>query len=464
MTDAPAPTVLNRWRVISCREYGPVPVDLGDVLGPDGRLRLAPGVLDHYVSADFQDGRVRLLAKGVSGLVPLTDGIAIQVRPRFPLSNLTRMVTACGYTPVAISALREYQATEDQADWLLDVLTESLLAGMRSVVAGGLLRTYVRRTEASSFPHGRIDTSATMRLAARGLTHRVQYSWFERTVDNPPNRCLKSAVAVLHARLLRAPHRRGVRDKVERLAGLMHLLSEVTLEPRPTSLEDPEVRGLRPLPEPRSYYRPVLDLAVAVLNRTGISLDRSEGTVSLPSLLVKTEDLFEDFVRLSLQSEFAGDADIRVLDGNLAGQGRLPLYRRAVVGSGPDAVPGAPVTGDPSTAEPDVVFRRSDGTYPLVADVKYHQVRRDAERADVEQVGLYGVRYRSPVVMTVHPAHQASAKGLHVSGWIGPMLVANYRVDLGAEDLEAEMAEMAQRVSELLEWAGRRLAGAPPPG
>lgn len=453
VTPLPQPTEVEN-KPIPCREYGPIPVDPSSVLGPDGRLALVPGVLNKYVRADFKDNELRLSAKGVTGLIPLTDRLTIQVRPRFPLRNLTHMVSVCGYVPTFLPALREYTSTDQWTEWLLDVMADALLAAFDTIALNGLLRTYRRRTENGSYPHGRINTTASMlQYASRGINHRVEYSWFERTIDNAPNRCLKSAVALLHGRYVHAERHGGVRERVARLGEAMRVLEHVTLEElRPFSLDDPQVRGTVPLPESRAYYRPALELAVAILTRRGISLDAHTGNVSVPTLLVKTEDLFEEFVRLSLTEEMADHPNLSVLDGNKE-PGRAVLYedmadeeRAALFPS--HEVPSA--NASTPDANPDVVFRLDDGSHPVIADVKYTEVKDYADRSEVEQVMLYAVRYRSPVALTIHPRRAGAKKGLHIVGRIGSIVVGQYRVDLGAEDLEAEMKEMATRISDLV--------------
>lgn len=235
----------------------------------------------------------------------------------------------------------------------------------------------------------------------------------------------------------------------------MRVLHDVTLESRPFSLGDPQVRGAQPLPETRSYYRPALELAAAILSGRGISLDMRGGDVSLPSLLVKTEDLFEEFVRLSLQGALSDYPNLTVLDGN-RDPGRLALYE-AILEARQETLPKHEVpsqTGEVPKAEPDVVFRMDNGAHPLVADVKYTNVREYADRSEVEQIVLYGLRYGSPMVMTIHPRRPDSKKGLHVVGRIGSLVVAQYRVDLGADDLKAEMDEMAECLSSLITEPG----------
>ena len=456
--------------IISCQEYGPIEVEVSKILDTEGRLTLAGGVLGRYVRADFKDHRLRLSAMGITGLIPLTHRVMIQVRPRFPVRNLTHMVSVCGYTPTILSALRDYSPSEYWADWLLDVLADALLAAVDSIRQQGLLRVYIQRSDVSAFPRGRVNITATaIRIASRGINHRVDYSWFERTIDNAPNRLLKAALLQLHAQYLYAPKRQGIRTRMSRIAEAIRLFREVGTDRYLQSLNDPQVRGTQLLPTPRGYYRPALGLAIAILTRRGVSLDpfvpaRTHATgmpftvdpgssdyVTLPTLLVKTEDLFEEFVRLSLQASFSDEPDIAILDGNKS-EGRLPLYvpYTAADLTGLPAHEIVTMRGQEPNAEPDIVCRRPDGSHPLVADVKYTNVENLANRSEVEQVVLYGIRYKSPIVMTIHPKRDRASRGLHVAGRIGPLLITQYRVDLSGSDLGAEMKLFADDLRALL--------------
>lgn len=459
MTATQRESLSSRWSptVVPCKEYGPIEVPMEEIVGPDGRLAIMPGILGHYARADFKANEIRLSALGVTGLVPLTDRMVAQVAPRFPLRNLTHMVNACGYSPTVISALRTYRPTDTWADWVIDVLADGLLTAIETIARNGMLRSYHRRTEVSSYPHGRIDATQTaLRIASRGILHRAQYSWFERTVDNPPNRCLKCALNWLHDHYRKMPRRAGVRERSLRIAAGMRLLNEASLESRPISLEDDQVRGQQPLPETRSYYQPALELAVAILTGRGVDLDTPGGGLSLPSLLVRTDNVFEQFVRLSLQEAFGDDSDISVLDGN-KDAGRLPLYEdltQAEIDVLPhDAIMIPSSAGSDPSAEPDIVFRLNTA-YPLIADVKYTNVKQHADRSEVEQIVLYGMRYKSPVVMTIHPKRHDSRAGLHVSGRIGETLVCQYRMDLAAENLDDEMETMAECFRALIHSGG----------
>jgi 5-methylcytosine-specific restriction enzyme subunit McrC len=440
-------------RIVPCAEYAPIPLRPEEVLSPSGELLLDPNIIGKYVRVDFKRGDLRVSTMGVSGLIPLNGQVAVQVTPRFPLRNLNHMVSVCGYSPTALAATRRYASTRDMADWLWEVMTDGLLAGIDVIRQQGLLRAYVRRADMSSSPHGHIETTSTMlRHASRGVRHKVDYSWFERTVDNAENRCLKSAVVRLYQRFVSAPRTAGSRHRIARLAEAQRLLADVPDDRQRRFLRDPTVAGLRMLPEARSYYRPVLDLAKVVIDERGVQVDSDalRGSLVLPSMLIKTEDLFEDFVRLGLQQAFADDHDIDVLDGNKVPALRTlyePLSSTAAAGM---AGVAALLTQESGQAKPDLVFRTRDGSVPLVGDVKYTRVAEHADRGELEQVLLYGVRYGSPVVLTVHPKLAGAPAGLFVSGRIGQMIVAQYRLDLDVADLDAEVSEMGAALKRLM--------------
>lgn len=457
MTISLLPNLLGPDRtIIPCMEYGVIKADTCDVLRPDGELNIAPSVLGKYVDVDFKNNALRLTARGVSGLIPLNDKITIQVRPRFPLRNLTHIVTMCGYAPTAIRALRAYESTDQWSEWVLDVMADGLLDALDTIVQNGLLRAYHRRAEEGSYIHGHIDTTTTMlRFASHGVNHRAHYSWFERSIDNGPNRCLKSALLHLHRRYANTPSETGARRRLARIAASLCVLEEVPECNSRLLAQDPQVYGTAPLPEARAYYRVALDLALAILRGDGFILDSSEagevGKIAMPSLLVHTERLFEEFVRTSLQNVFVDDSDLSVLDGNVT-PGQVNLY---------EEIPGDEISNFPRQASivdsdfgpratPDIVFQRRDSTYPLIADVKYTNIKKYANRTELEQVLLYGERYRSPIVMTIHPRRSDSKSGLYIAGRIGTTLITQYRVDLGAEDLEGEMREMGSQIRELI--------------
>lgn len=447
---------------VSCEEYGHVDVDPALLLAPDGRLRINDDIMnrDAY-RVSFAKGKLRFTASSMVGVIPLNDNVILRVRPRVPVSNLTKMVLDTGHPVVALQAFRSYRGHGTAPEWLLDRYAEALIAQIDQILDKGLYRQYVRREGSGSFPRGRIDFQRTVAsFASRGVPNKAAYSWHERTVDNPPNRCLKAALRVIHAHLSRGKFEKGYGSLLAALVTQFRALETVEDDPALRFLEDPEVLGVRPLPDPRFYYRSALDIALLVVRGQGVALELEGADVRVQSLLVDMNDLFESYCRIMLLREAsARQWPVMVLDQ----QGRVPLYETPGELPRRDGEPLPPIgPGTSAEATPDIVFRMPDGTVPLVAECK-NTAKGGVlpDRSEVNQAVTYAVRYRLNKALVVRPRKYGQA-GLWYAGQVGSVAVYEYSVDLGSEDLAGVQRDFADAVSYLMPTAATE-AQTPPP-
>lgn len=452
-------------RILETVEEGLVPLDPYELtLGGDTRMRR--DVLDRgYVEwrAAAPETRTRrndesvvavqrsLHARGVVGLLPLAEGLAVLVRPKFPAS-ITAMVEACEWPPVPINVLREYLPSGSASDWMLTRLVSEYLGAVEVLLDQGLMRNYIPRRTITSSPKGRVLAGATMSmLCARGIDYRVVCEYFERSEENPPNQAIREA---LRWSRTWSERQRKMGDH-KRAGRLLSAFESVPTDPDRRFLADPYVRGLRQLPESRSAYRRALALAVALLERRGFSLDAAEGTLGLTSLLVKTDGLFEEYVRLRLRDHLVGRSLV-VLDGNKLDP-PVPLFE-AVEGLADSKGREIPLLrGRGNKISPDILIRDTDGRDRLVIDVKYKAVKDQdgreeahADRAAIEQCVTYGLRLGCDRVMSIHPTLEGQSSGLFVSGRVGSITVFQYRMNLGTEDLEGEATTMARSIEQVV--------------
>ncbi|PPH08590.1 hypothetical protein C5C36_16200 [Rathayibacter sp. AY1G1] len=441
-------------RLRECSEYGFVSVDRDEILSSEGKLDIYDSVAKlNAFTVDFKGSDLRLQAGGIVGIVPINDQIVLRITPRTPMSNLTRMVQRSGFEVSALDALRTYATAATVSDWVLDIYADALIRHCEEIRNRGLYRTYVRKTDAGSRPRGHLEIPNTVRhFAARGITTKAEFSWFERTTDNAYNRCLKAALTTLHRRYV-GPRRglTGSQRRVRLLASLLRTFTDVEADPQQRYFADPVVTGLAEPPASRTYYREPLRLAVAILTDRGISLDEGAGDVKLPSMLLNMGDLFEAYVRTTLH-RIATDRSwpVRVLDGNK--DGKRPLYRSSnipLVLDGED-FPAVVETEKSPNATPDIVFRRDDGTVPLIAELKNTLMKGLPERTEVNQAVTYATLYGTTSVLLVHPKTDQHAGGLHLIGDVGAVSVFDYRYDLAAVDLDAEDQRFARQVGALL--------------
>jgi 5-methylcytosine-specific restriction enzyme subunit McrC len=406
----------------------------------DGQLDVLPEIArGDYFSIVRKGSSLQLQARGFIGLIPLNERVAIDVAPRVPIRNLAHVLHVGGFAPRALAdATRAYDREDEEMPSLRDVFAEALLDALHPIEALGALRDYRQQTERTTSPRGRVLLAAReTQLAAIGASAHVRATWFERTADNAPNRCLKLVLRMLAAEYARRGRdRRRLLRRINTVYGLFH---SAKLDTRLSFLSDPVVVGSRPLPALRDYYRPALDIALMILSRSSVAMDRAGSSVTLPSMVVNLDDVFERYVRAALGREVAQlSSRLVVEDGNA--EGKKPLF---------DVLPSRQAT-------PDIVVRaRATGETPLVLDVKYKPAKSGPDRGDLEQVIAYAVSYRAPRVVVVQPkAHGAGRVGLHCLGAMGRLETFQYVIDLESTDLPREAAAFAQVVCELAESAG----------
>ncbi len=430
-------------RVIRIAEFEGVPLDAEDILR-DGKLNIYSNLhRKGYLEVRVGAAGVQLVAKGHIGVIPVNERLTLEVVPRVPLGNLSHVLAMSKVAPVALAnATRLYETEGDLYPSLAVIYAAALRLVIEEIVNRGLYREYQRVNEVTSFPRGRIEVGKTLQTAfARGNTHKAAVSYFNRSVDNPANRCILHAVWRLSQYLdqvgseLIPRHRQNARLD---LNYAWHALQGTQLDLGKGFLNDGLVTGQQQLPALRFYYRPALDLALAIMDRQAIVVEQSGSHLELPSLVVDMSKVFEAYIRESLirnARERAWLVDI--LDGNKqppeGGAGRLFQHQEASVPAAPDVVLRSRASG-------------SGAAYPLILEVKYKPAGNAPGRDDLNQAITYGAAYRAPTVVIVQPRGRdwPQPAGLRFLGTIAEMRIFQYVVDLhGAMEQEEERLGLA---------------------
>jgi 5-methylcytosine-specific restriction enzyme subunit McrC len=409
-------------------------ISLAEVVEQSGQLRINPDA-QRYFDVHLKKGFLSLRARGVVGYIPLTDKIVVQVQPRVPVANLSRVIQVSAVPPTPLTSMRTYATTDDWNETLLDLYAKALIHQVRLVFSTGILRDYVRREALTSFPHGRVlHNQSLQKLRSRGIRHAVSASWFERTPDNAPNRCLKYALWLLCRRYmsLRSPGADS-RRLHRTLNGLYAGFDGVELDHSRRFMQDGSVQGSKPLPASRPYYRDALNVALAAIQQRTILIEDATGPLRMPSVVLDMNVVFEAYVRNVLREHAVSASwQARVLDGNEAG--RKDLY---------NAKPSPPAT-------PDVVIRPHAGP-PLIIEIKNVPVGGASARDAVHQAITYALSYRADRVILVHPRGRTGpSSGMSYVGDVDHVSVYQYRFDLGSGDLDAEAWRFGAAVGDLL--------------
>jgi 5-methylcytosine-specific restriction enzyme subunit McrC len=428
--------------LITVQEYQPLGLPL-ERLMVSGRFQLYDEIgASRFLRAYITAGQLVLTASKYVGYVPLNDTIALNVQPRFPIANLTRVLRIANHVPEALENFtRGYHEDTEVVASVLDRLTMAFLSAVKEVLKGGLYQDYRLFTETTSFPKGSILHGRTLaRHHSRGARHRVDAQWFSRGPNNGINRLLKYCLWFIDQRYSGLQDRAGklrVRSEVNRL---YRGFDGVELDRRQTFLEDPLVAQPSRVPHSRSYYLDALHIALLLLRNRGINLTVHSGSVRIPSLLINMENAFEAYLRNVLEERFAVAApELRVKDGNRGGASgaRKPLF---------DHQKSVPAT-------PDIVVEGAEQSWPrVVVEVKYKEVKAGPDREDINQILGYGMSYRTTNLVLAYPLRPGGAGGLQLIGRIDSTEVYSYAFDLNG-DLEREEALLARSIG--------RLAGVP---
>lgn len=447
LTD-PSGRLTSKRRVYIVSENGETDIPTDNFI-VNGKLRIYPSVYDNdYLSVRKRESSLVFQAGRYIGLIPLNDDIMLDVQPRVPLKNLTRIMRIAEGQPRELDRFLSYYSERSEAlPSMIDYFARALIDRVSDILLDGLHREYVRKSLGTSFPRGRIHIGDTVRrYSTRGIQHHVASSWYESTIDTPPNRCLKYVLWFL-ADHYNCTNKKNRNEMLRRLENSYHIFSSVELDTslgflRSTTVNDPET-----LPSIRAYYKPALYLALLILQNRGISFtDRRRG-VLMSSLLINLQTTFEKYSRNVLRTRLRDiETEVRVLDGNRKGLdgGQKPLFDEPVA-------PGR----ERQTASPDIVFKCAapslDGSYStlLVADVKYKDFI-EPRREEINQASSYALSYGAPVVI-VHPRVEEKTHGMYPFGrYKDPYSIYHYAFDLGAKDPEVEEEMFAKSFRELL--------------
>ena len=429
--------VVHQRQVIDCREWGDLQLPIDD-LQINGRLQIYDSISgSKYLRLRLSGNTIVLSATHYVGHIPLNDRLALNVLPRFGISNLTRILRIADHSPVKLEQfVRGYSATNESFPSLLADLAQSFLRAVEVVVRNGLLQEYRPVSTDTTHPKGRIRLSATVSThIARGNRVRAAVTSFERFPDTAENQLLKYAMWLLELRFRGILARRGVLQMRTKLNRYYRFFQNVQLHTRRDFLEDSRVGRAGRVPSSRAYYAEALELARLLVANGSVDLSSTSGVVMAPSMLIDLQVAFEAYLRNCLADYMkTRTKEVRVLDGNVS----KPIGASKPLFDEPKSQP----------ATPDIVLDRlakADVAGPaLIIEVKYKEA---LDRDDLNQAITYAASYRAARVVVAHvTTGRDSALGLE--GNIAGIAVYRYAFAVSG-DLPTEELKFVEAMSAL---------------
>jgi 5-methylcytosine-specific restriction enzyme subunit McrC len=411
-------------------EYGKRRFDSADFVR-EGRVELNSEAQEKAnVTFSWVDGGVRIQAGGMIGLVPLSDTVVLEVKPRVPVARLEELIRRSASAPfVELSFNRGFTPVEQDFLSLDDLMAARFSEVLRELSFEGLFKTYARVTKQGTSPAGRILPAPTYLSLRTSLRPRAHFQSFTRTIDNEINRLILAAGTMLLGTL--EAKRRGSSKLAIGLRSRLQVFEGVKAMP-PDRFWRSE-----PVPANRPILQQAVELSRLILMRCGVRFF-GHGPVTLPSFVINMETVFENYVRRVLEGN-PHLATFGILDGNL----------RPPKGAASNIFEVAGPLGNHET-KPDIVIK-SDHRVLCVADVKYKPCPKQPDRSNLEQVLVYALSYGAPCAVLMFPCSEGQATAVEFLGKLKDINCYKMTLQLMNPDLDAEEMLFCKHLEQLLE-------------
>lgn len=418
-------------KIIEVSERSSVELPFSDLFSSGGSLKLRADIIGKgLVEIKQAQSALKLQVNGLIGRLPITDGLALDVHPKFPVSNLNRMIYASrSQLENPFFTHRPYETTR-MRDYLPVPLIKAFSTALKKLSAQGLIREYKRQTVVGS-PKPRINFNKSHQQYWSKLkpTHAVM-DRFEFTHDILANQCLKLAAK-------KALAIAGSTDKLEScvapLAASLRQFERVATLTQ-VAIMDALHTERASIPAERSDYASALECALELLRHNDVLLDNARRGLELESYVISLDNVFEEYIRGVISSfPDQGHGRIATVDGN------IKRHQKHLFSDTKKYI-----------IKPDLIMKDRRGVQ-MIGDVKY-KIRPKEE--DRYQLISHSLSYQVDKAILIYPKQPAQQEsGLKRIGVIGPaqspINVYEFFFNLN-DDLQSEEARLRSEICNLL--------------
>jgi len=346
--------------IVECEEFDTLSVRVSSLL-EDGELRLDERITTKgYLSAAIKDGEITLRATKFVGLIPLTANLAVRIKPRATISNLSFMLVRSGIIPTAISGFsRGYFPKFVTAENPERIYGRSLIDGSKLVAKRGFLKEYIQPKSPAPW-RGKLLTSETVRRhTAKGIRYRHEFAHNLLTSSTIENIALKAALIQTKNWYQHNDRRNPIIGEAK---AILHDLWPVsTWDGKRSDLVAKLSQRIRTLSPRLLHYRDPLWASLLILQSTLPEVG-FDGFVRLDSLIIDVSAVFEAFLRRELRDRLR-PLGYTIEDGN---RSPTPLFS----------------DGERYSVHPDIIIRKNR-TVIAILDAKYKPEPKEQDRYEV---------------------------------------------------------------------------------
>jgi len=318
---------------------------------------------------------VELRALGLIGYLPLTSGIVLNLRPKFPVKNLWAMLAVADETyGRVLPVLRSYETANVSAPHQL--LARGFCHYLREILTVGVARGYYQEPYRGHFKP-KVNFGRTVaNYLSRGDDINVASDAFAFSANLYINGLIKSACLAFLRVIPRNDRWQGERHLLLEALNALHVVTPVRMQ-----FGDQTLSSSLPMWVRDSYLGALTVYSVLLgFTKVGFSYD-AQGS-DMPSFLFSLDEIFENFVRNTFRAPLREQA-IAVLDGNVS-RPQHPLF----------------LDNKRFPIKPDLIFRKGK-TVLGIGEVKY---KPRIEEADRYQVISHVVALGVPIGVWISPA------------------------------------------------------------
>ncbi|MBG79039.1 MAG: hypothetical protein CL570_08445 [Alphaproteobacteria bacterium] len=134
-----------------------------------------------------------LVAGGFIGLIPINNNLAIEIKPKFSISNLTRIVSIAEDSFSTLSFFsKKYKESEYSNSVVFEFMAECLFNELQTLEREGVLKEYILKKENADQIRGRININDSIKMLwSHGHFNKASISYYDFTPDNPFNQLIK---------------------------------------------------------------------------------------------------------------------------------------------------------------------------------------------------------------------------------------------------------------------------------
>ena len=417
--------------ILKGKERGFVKVPLSEILTRDGTLKFNKNLNRGQIEVKQDKDGLALKIGGIIGRLPIHSNLAIDISPKFPMGNLTRLLSLSNSNLSNRTDIdRAYGKTKPDG-FLPELLIRNFAYSLSKATVEGVHKQYDRQTVHGRFkPRINLNKTAQTFWSRGNFTNAVSEQFFY-TSNNAGNMLI--SVGCKLALALSANDNSLIKERKDFAAALATYETSDTWSNR--TLISSLGKTLSLIPSFKPETKKAIEIASELIKRTGIDYNDTERGIILPSYLINLEEAFESYIRNLLNQSAVKTGDLRVGDGNQKKFQRRLFYDNPA-----------------SLAKPDIVFVDKDSNLPkLIGDVKY---KKKITVEDRYQLISHALSYGVKTAFICSPANPQEESSFNMVGRIGTsdrhVSIWEYRMNL-ASDLIEEEEVLCEKIRSLYE-------------